>query len=453
MKKNRTKDTCVVVHIGDDMVYVTVGYSQEEGIVEVLGVGEADIDRNSSEFGRYKLVSAIKKAINQAEQMANIRVESVWVCVAEPKIKSFNQLASLMIDNERVSSRHMIEVLNYAKKRAKERLELENKEHLEQETYYPSHLVSQVYYLNGERIALPGLIEENQDVNSGNLVSSYHVMLQPDSAYNELIDVFRSFNFAVEGVIFDMLAGAKYALTPTERQDGVLFIHLGERSTSYAVYLENVLIASGCVGVGANHLFETFEMNLDVSKEEGALIQQNYTSLILSPEDQKCFYDIKGKINDTVVNGKKLYDYAKPHYDWVFDEVFTELLKDGLNPASLPKGIVLSGVGSRIKKIDEYLSTRYTAIKRVRLSDVEHHDTIKLHDNVIMGSENRYQFLQSFLNDRSSNMSLGSLLYYFDEAGYQYRVYNNQKEQKEPMTVGLVVKKIKKIFNLNPVKA
>src|SRR5688500_20228183 len=89
----RTEDRYVVaLDIGTSKVCVLVGEVNDRGQLEIIGKGTAPMKgtRRGNIINLDQAIDAVKKAVDEAEVMAGLQIESAYVGVAGDHIRSVN---------------------------------------------------------------------------------------------------------------------------------------------------------------------------------------------------------------------------------------------------------------------------------------------------------------------------------------------------------------------------
>ncbi len=102
----KDKHTVVGLDIGTSKVVVIIGEMSIDGNVEVIGIG------SHPSYGMKKgvvvnieaTVSSFTRAIEEAELMAGIRIESVFTGIAGSHIRSFNSHGIVAIRDQEVTA-------------------------------------------------------------------------------------------------------------------------------------------------------------------------------------------------------------------------------------------------------------------------------------------------------------------------------------------------------------
>lgn len=113
----KDKHTVVGLDIGTSKVVVVIGEMSLDGNVEVIGIG------SHPSYGMKKgvvvnieaTVSSIQRAIEEAELMTGIRIESVFTGIAGSHIRSFNSHGIVAIQDQEVNATDVERVIDAAK--------------------------------------------------------------------------------------------------------------------------------------------------------------------------------------------------------------------------------------------------------------------------------------------------------------------------------------------------
>ena len=78
--------------VGTSKIAAIVGEMMDDGTVEIIGLGEAESRgiRRGAVVNLESAVESIKKAIDDAELMAGVEIDSVHLTISGPHIKGFN---------------------------------------------------------------------------------------------------------------------------------------------------------------------------------------------------------------------------------------------------------------------------------------------------------------------------------------------------------------------------
>ncbi|MBP2686366.1 MAG: Cell division protein FtsA, partial [Deltaproteobacteria bacterium] len=98
----KTNDQVIAgLDVGSSQVTTVLGRKTPDG-VEILGMGESPTEgmRRGAVVNVDATVKSIRQSVTEAERMTGLNVESVFVGISGPLIKSFNSHAAISVKNE-----------------------------------------------------------------------------------------------------------------------------------------------------------------------------------------------------------------------------------------------------------------------------------------------------------------------------------------------------------------
>ena len=118
MSKNReTKNLIVGLDIGTSKIIAIVGEITQEGSLQVVGVGlhESSGMKKGMVVNIDATVSAIQRALQEAELMADCKIRDVYTGIAGSHIKSFNSHGMFAIKDKEISQMDVDRVVETAR--------------------------------------------------------------------------------------------------------------------------------------------------------------------------------------------------------------------------------------------------------------------------------------------------------------------------------------------------
>lgn len=404
-----TPENFVVIHVSASAVRTVVArHGADMNHAEVMAVGVADTE--SFGYGkiihRERLIAAIKKSITAAEEMANVRIVTAVVCLTSPELFSNNGVGEVFVWDEQISNTHMAKALTVTKNKVIPK------------DYYLAQFIPQKIWLDNANHTVKGVVGMTGITK---LAVSYHLMSLPVASLNNIYGVFKDCDVMVDNIIFDAVAGAEYALIPEEREQGVLFIDIGKKSTSICAYKENILLYSDCIAMGGDDVTMDIAAELSVSTIEAERLKRQSTSLQLKEEDKQMFVDMQAGGESGVVHRYRLSQIAKARYDLLFAEIFSALSQTGLSKEFFEAGIVLSGEATQIKGMVPYLK----GLAKLPVHMTNQNPAIGIYAKRL--SDDHLKSLSVLLKERRLQTALGATLYHLnDEFSYQQRIHDEE---------------------------
>lgn len=320
--------------IGTSKVVVAVGEMGEEGQVNVIGVGEsASVGlRKGTIVDIENTARSIEKAVEKAEQMSGVSIDSAFVGITGPHISSINNRGVVAVANQEkeITADDAARVLQAAQIIP---LPVDRK---------IIHVIPREYIVDGyDGIVDPvGMSGSRLEVET-NIVTGAVTSIQ-----NTIKSVNRA-GIQVESLVFNALASAEAVLMPAEKELGTLLVDIGGGTTELALYEQGSLWFASVIPLGGDHVTSDLAVGLrtpimeaeKVKKKEGCVLEA------LMPDDQYIEIPNVGGNEVRKVSKKLLASIIEPRMREIFSMVKAELKRSGYKGV-LPGGIVLTGGGS-----------------------------------------------------------------------------------------------------------
>ncbi len=405
----KNTENLVVVHLSATAVYVVIGSVVSAKDIRIMGVGQ--VKNNDFYQGRIKhrerLQGAIKQAIQEAEDMANCRVHSVWLTLATPELLSKNSTGKVTVEEEVVLAKDMVQALSNAKSQ-----DLPS-------DYYLMHCCQQGIYIDDQQTMVDDAIE----MIAKNIMVLYHMMMMPVASRQNIQKLLQSCDVGIDHIVFDAVTSAEYSLMSEERQQGVCLVDIGASTTSICVYKENKLIFTHCIASGSHEVTMDISADVGISMIEAEKLKKSHGTVDTNSIDPSAFFLFKPQgSNDEINIG--IYNLARI-IEARYIQIFTEIARQ-LHQAELigfiDRGIVLTGGGSTIKGMIPFAKK----LLKMPVVMTNTHPAISAYNH--FDNEDTFKQLNTQINDRAYHTAFGTLLYSQSE---QFR----HSEQSEPEAI------------------
>ena len=405
----KNTENLVVVHLSATAVYVVIGSVVSAKDIRIMGVGHV---KNSDFYQgqikhRERLQSAIKQAIQEAEDMANCRVHSVWLTLATPDLLSKNSIGQVAVEDKVVHAQDMVQALTNAK-----RQDLAS-------DYYLMHCCQQGIYVDDQ----DHMVDDAIEMIASDITVMYHMMMMPVSNRQNIQKLLQSCDVAVDHVVFDAVTSAEYSLMLEERQQGVCLIDIGASTTSICVYKENKLIFTHCIPSGSHEVTMDISADIGISMVEAEKLKKLHGTVDVSSVDPSSFFMFKPQgVPDAInIHLYNLTQIIEARYIHIFTEVIRQL-HDAELLGFIDRGIVLTGGGSAIKGMIPFAKK----LLKMPVVMTTTHPYISAYDHI--NNKETFKHLNMQINDRAYQTAFGTLLYSQSE---QFR----HSEQSEPEAI------------------
>ena len=405
----KNTENLVVVHLSATAVYAVIGNVVSAKDIRIMGVGQV---KNSDFYQghikhRERLQSAIKQAIQEAEDTANCRVHSVWLTLSTPELLSKNSSGHAAIEGDVVGTKDMVQALSDAKS-----------QDLPSDCYL-MHCCQQGIYIDDQ----DNIVDDAIEMVAKNITVMYHMMMLPVSSRQNLQKLLQSCDVGIDHVVFDAVTSAEYSLITEERQQGVCLVDIGASTTSICVYKENKLIFTHCVASGSHEVTMDISADFGISMIEAEKLKKLYGTVDVHSIDPSAFFIFRpqGSSDELNVSIYKLTQVIEARYVSIFTEITRHLHQAGLI-GYIDRGVVLTGGGSAIKGMVPF--AKKLLKMPVVLTNTHPHISAYNH----FGHEETSKQLATYLEDKAYHTAFGTLLYSQSE---QFR--HSEQSETEPV--------------------
>jgi len=331
----------VALEVGTATVRALVGELTEEGQLIVSGVGESPSRgvRKGEITDFDNALSCVREALQKAEDNSHVTINAVHLLVSGGHIRS------------RVN-RGTAPVLNDAGEITS--VEIENAEKMARAVSLPTghevlHTILQRYLVDEN---LP--VVNPEGLEGTKLAVDMLIVHGQCNAMRNIVKVVRSAQVDVADVAFSGLCAALAVLTPAEKNNGVLMIDLGGGTSDYVAYAEERMADAGAFAVGGDHLSNDLAFGLRLPLTEAERLKLEYGTAVPEfavrnqtitvnpgtgqPPRQVRLADLQNilhvRIEETLV-------------------LVREQLRQNKLISKLGSGVVLTGGGARLKKVEQ----------------------------------------------------------------------------------------------------
>src|SRR5215210_3248544 len=333
----RTEEKYVVaLDIGTSKVCVLVGEVNDRGQLEIIGKGTAPMKgtRRGNIINLDQAVDAVKKAIDEAEVMAGLQIESAYVGVAGDHIRSVNSKGVVsIVGKHREITREDIDRVIEASKSINIPAELEL-----------LHVIPREFVVDGQ-----DGIDDPLGMTATRLEANVHIVTGARTHNQNILACVNKAGIAVQELVLEQLAAAEAVLTQDEREMGVLLMDIGAGTTDYAVFLEGNVVHTNVLPVGAGHFTSDISVVLRTPMEDAERIKKRYGCALgsLVTEDDPIEVPTVGGRAPKILSKHELTNILEPRAAEIAKLVYRDLEKVGLEK-EIRSGVVLVGGGAEM---------------------------------------------------------------------------------------------------------
>ena len=194
---NEAVPSVVAIDIGTHKVSVLIGKVHAPDNIQVIGMAAArNRGMNKGKIVSLdKVITAIKNAVQEAEDMAECRVHSAWISIPSAELKSFYASGRTPVANtdQTITTNEVVRALELAK---------------------ASHLTSDHYLVSAVPLGFelddaPEWVLNPIRMSAQSMTGHYHLMMLPISTMQNLDRALKGANIGVERLLVELVKGLR----------------------------------------------------------------------------------------------------------------------------------------------------------------------------------------------------------------------------------------------------
>jgi cell division protein FtsA len=321
--------------------------------LECLGVGVADSKglRKGLIVNLEATKVAVERALEQAEDIAGVAVESALVGVAGAHIRGVTSRGGITLgtrprDVQKEDVQRAIDSAR-AVTLPEDRVVL--------------HVFPQDFFLDGQdNIRQPvGLLGQKLEAN-------VHIVTASATAEQNLVSALNLAGIKVSSTVLEPYAAAEACLTPEEREHGCCLLDFGSATTEMVVISDGVIRATAAIPVGGDHFTNDLAVGLRTPVPEAEAIKREHACVfreLLRGDHPIEISSVGGRPPRTVFS-RMLTEIVEPRATELLELVHAELKHSGLDGV-LRGGMVLTGGGARLRGLPDLVERLFAVPVRV----------------------------------------------------------------------------------------
>ncbi len=328
----------VSLDVGTTKVCVVVA-KLAEGKINISGIGSSPSTglRRGVVVNIDSTVNAIKKAVEEAELMAGIKITGCCAGIAGAHIKSFNSNGVVAIKENEVRKDDIDRAVEAAKAVAIPA----DREVL--------HVIPQEFIVDDQ-----DGIKDPVGMSGVRLEVKVHIVTGAKSSTENIVKCCTLAGLRVDEMILNQLASSEAALTPEETEIGVGLVDIGGGTSEIAIYTSGSIKYTSVLPFGGSHVTSDIAIGLRTPLEEAEKIKKKYgcalTKMIGANETIEV-PSVGGRKPRTLMR-KTLADIIEPRVEEVLTLIYQEFANSGCEKV-LASGIVLTGGCANLEGIVE----------------------------------------------------------------------------------------------------
>jgi cell division protein FtsA len=335
------KDKYLVgLDIGSTKTCVMLAEMDEEQIhFLALGAAESKGLRKGLIVNLDSTVSSIRRAVEEAESVANVPIESAVIGVAGSHVRGVSSRGGVSLgprprDIEREDVKRTIDT-------ARNISLPEDREVL--------HVLPHEF-----RVDAQNGIRDPIGMVGSRLEANVHVVTASSSATQNLVTAANKAGILINDTVLEPLASAEACLTQDERDLGCCLLDIGGGTTELIVYGGGVVRHTGAVAIGGDHFTNDLAVGLRTPIPEAERIKRHHgcAAADLLRSDGSIEIASVGDRPPRTIFAHALTEIIEPRAQELLTMLADDLQRAGLD-RQIPAGFILAGGGARLNGLQD----------------------------------------------------------------------------------------------------
>lgn len=335
MTRKPERNLLVGLDIGTSKVVAIVGELQNDGSVEIIGIGSNPSRglKKGVVVNIESTVQSIQRAIEEAELMAGCQIHSVYAGIAGSHIRSLNSHGIVAIRDKEVAQGDVDRVLDAARAVA---IPADQK---------ILHLLPQEYVIDNQEG-----IREPIGMSGVRLEARVHMVTGAVSAAQNIIKCIRRCGLEVDDVILEQLASSHAVLTDDEKELGVCLVDIGGGTTDIAVFTEGAIRHTAVIPIAGDQVTNDIAVALRTPTQNAEEIKMRYACALsqLAGTEETIEVPSVGERAARRLSRQTLAEVVEPRYEELMTLVQAELRRSGFEDMTAA-GVVLTGGSAKME--------------------------------------------------------------------------------------------------------
>ncbi len=347
MAKKKTDNMLVGLDLGTTKVCAIVGQVKDDGQVDIVGIGISPSHglKKGVVVNIDSTVESIKKAVQEAELMAGIEINSVFVGISGGHIRGINSRGVAAIKNREVGPPDVARAIDGARA-----VNIPMDQQI-------LHVLPQEFIIDDQ-----DGIKDPLGMSGTRLDVKVHIITGAVTAIQNIVKSCSRAGLHVSDLVLQPLASSRAVLTSEEQELGVVVVDIGGGTTDLAFFLEGSLWHTEVLPIGGNHLTNDIAIGLRTPASEAEKIKIKYGCALSSLVKHEETLDVPsvGGRPPRLLSRQILCEIIEPRVEELFGMVQQRLKKTGFEDM-FASGVVLTG-GTALMEGAQDAAERYLGL-------------------------------------------------------------------------------------------
>jgi len=342
----RKEQVVVGIDVGTTKVVTLVG-NVIDGTVEIIGMGKSESHGLEKgvvvDIGR--TMASIRKAVEEAENMADVKIDAVYVGIAGKHISSINNSGTVSINRpDRIITdddvRRVVETA--------QAIQIPPESEM-------IHIIPRQYIVDGQ-----DGITDPVGMTGTRLEVDVHIVTGSITAVHNLVRCVESLGIGIKQIVLEPIASSLAVLSSAEKELGVILMDLGGGTTDISVFRGGDIWFSKVIPIAGESITNDITVGLQTPIEEAELVKKMHGTAMVDSvgEEEKIEVATIGGDEKKLVSKKRLAKIIEPRIEELLDLGMQEVEDAGYRDL-IPAGLVLTGGCSLLNGLPDFASQRY----------------------------------------------------------------------------------------------
>ncbi|NJD69256.1 MAG: cell division protein FtsA [candidate division NC10 bacterium] len=326
--------------IGTTKICVIVAEVTESG-VEIIGCGMSPSQglKKGVVVNIDVTVESIRRAVEAAEEMAGVALDSAFVGIAGSHIKGINSRGVIAVTgkNQEITQADVDRVLEAAKAI----------------TLPPDrrviHVIPQEFIIDDQ-----GGVKEPVGMSGHRLEAEIHIVTGAIASAENIVRCANRAGLEVQDIVLQPLASSEATLTADEKDLGVILIDIGGGTSDIAVFVDGSIRHTAVLPLGGDHLTHDIAIGLRTPPPFAEEIKRQYGCALASLTGAEEVVEVPsvGGRKPRLLSRQMLCEIVQPRMEEIFTHAGLEVRRAGLLQ-QVAAGIVVTGGSSAMAGVPE----------------------------------------------------------------------------------------------------
>lgn len=317
--------------IGTTKICAVIVKEDPGGKLNVVGIGSSPSYglRKGVVVNIDKTVNSVKTAVHEAETMAGIEVESVFVGIAGDHIRSINSkgMVGVSRDNHEISEEDVERAINAAKALALP---------MDREII---HIIPQEFIVDDQ-----DGIADPVGMSGVRLEVEVHIVTAAVTSAQNIVRSVQRAGYEVEEIVLEPLASSLAVLDDDERALGICLVDIGGGTSDIAMFFDGHIHYTSVVALGGQHVTGDIAVGLRTPPDQAEIVKVKHGTAVrdnLSEHDTITVPGVGGRLPRTIPKSL-LVDIISPRMEEILTLTYEKMKKSELLDL-MAAGAVITG--------------------------------------------------------------------------------------------------------------